>query len=110
MIIDNVYYLPSGRIFVARLDDGYRIEFTEMRDVAVDGKLHKEVRETTNPDIIWKHLVPYDKKWLLTVSTQRGCVHNCKFCDVAPLKFRGNLELKEEKLAFPILCKSSRNK
>jgi len=45
MIIENVYYLPSGRIFVARLDDGYKIEFTEMRDVAVDGKLHKEVRE-----------------------------------------------------------------
>lgn len=95
MKIENVLYLPSGRIFLTRTEDGYLIESTEMRDVAVDGKLHKEVRETQDPHIIWKHLVPYNKKWLLTVSTQKGCIHNCKFCDVAPLPFKGNLTQQE---------------
>ena len=95
MDIKNVYYLPSGRIFVSKTADGYLIESTEMRDVAVDGKLHQEVRETTDPKIIWNHLVPYDQKWLLTVSTQKGCTHNCKFCDVAPLPFKGNLSQSE---------------
>jgi 23S rRNA (adenine2503-C2)-methyltransferase len=86
----NVMYLPSGRIFL--LDcGGYTIESTEMRDVSVDGKLHEAVREATDPHIIWKHLVPYKDKWLLTVSTQKGCTHNCKFCDVADLPFKGNL-------------------
>lgn len=91
MKIKNVLYLPSGRIFIQETDDGYIIESTEMRDVAVDGKLHAAVRETQNPQEIWKHLVSYEKKWLLTVSTQKGCMHKCKFCDVAPLPFRGNL-------------------
>lgn len=91
MKIENVLYLPSGRIFLCRTDDNYLIECTEMRDVSVGGKQHFEVRNTSDPHIIWKHLVPYEDKWLLTVSTQKGCTHNCRFCDVAPLPFRGNL-------------------
>ena len=66
-----------------------------MRDVAVDGKFHKEVREETEASKVWPHLVPYEEKWLLTVSTQKGCAFNCKFCDVAPLKFQGNLSFFE---------------
>lgn len=92
--VDNVYYLPSGRIFVGHFKDDpnrYKIEFTEMRDVAVDGKLHKEVREEVIPEKVWPHLVSYEHKWLLTVSTQMGCTLNCSFCDVAPLEFKGNL-------------------
>ena len=93
--IKNVYYLPSGRVFVATTKDDYLIEFTEMRDVAVDGKLHKEVREETEASKIWPHLVDYKDKWLLTVSTQKGCCFNCRFCDVAPLPFKGNLTTQE---------------
>jgi 23S rRNA (adenine2503-C2)-methyltransferase len=94
MYLKDVLYLPSGRIFISEVD-GYVIESTEMRDVAVDGKLHAAVRETQNPQEIWKHLVPYEQKWLLTVSTQKGCVHNCQFCDVAKLPFEGNLSQRE---------------
>jgi len=105
--IKDVLYLPSGRVFIQEMHDGYIIESTEMRDVAVDGKLHAEVRETQNPQKVWKHLVPYEKKWLLTVSTQKGCVHNCKFCDVANLPFKGNLEQHEiEKQVFNLLTSS----
>ena len=91
MKLEKIFNLPSGRIFIIKTDDGYLIEATEMQDVATDGKLHQEVRESSDPKVIWKHLVPREKKWLLTVSTQKGCVHNCKFCDVAPLPFGGNL-------------------
>lgn len=102
----DVLYLSSGRIFIQKLSDGYIVESTEMRDVAVDGKLHREVRETTDPRVVWKHLLPYTQKWLLTVSTQRGCVHNCKFCDVAPLPFKGNLTQAEieEQIKHLVLC------
>jgi 23S rRNA (adenine2503-C2)-methyltransferase len=95
MKVKDVLYLPSGRIFIQQTEDNYIIESTEMRDVAVDGKLHINVRETQNPQEIWKHLVPYQEKWLLTVSTQKGCTHKCKFCDVAPLPFKGNLSQNE---------------
>ena len=95
MNFKNAYYLPSGRVFVLECDDNYCVECTEMRDVLVGSKEHAEVREATDPKIIWNHLDDYRKKWLLTVSTQKGCIHNCKFCDVAPLPFKGNLNSAE---------------
>jgi adenine C2-methylase RlmN of 23S rRNA A2503 and tRNA A37 len=62
-----------------------------MRDVNIQGKQHLEVRNSNDPHVIWKHLRPFEEKWLLTVSTQKGCTYNCKFCDVADLPFKGNL-------------------
>ena len=91
----DAFYLPSGRIFLLETEDGYPIECTEMRDVMVDSKEHSEVRTSTDPKVIWQHLRPYDEKWLLTVSTQKGCPHDCAFCDVAPLPFKGNLTKDE---------------
>jgi 23S rRNA (adenine2503-C2)-methyltransferase len=104
-MIKDAIYLPSGRIFLSEVD-GYLIESTEMRDVSVDGK-HSKVRESTDVQEIWKHLVPYSKKWLLTVSTQRGCTHNCQFCDVANLPFKGNLTRQQiEQQVYDILLAS----
>jgi len=104
MKIENVLHLPSGRIFLLRTDDGYLIESTEMRDVSVGGKEHQEVRQSNDPHVIWKHLVPFSEKWLLTVSTQKGCTHKCRFCDVAALPFKGNISQYEiEKQVTEIL-------
>ncbi len=89
------YYLPSGRIFLLETADGSPVECTEMRDVATDGKSHAEVRTALDPKVIWRHLVPYEEKWLLTVSTQKGCTYRCTFCDVPNLPFRGNLSQEE---------------
>ena len=91
----NTFYLPSGRVIVSKLQDGTLIESTEMRDVTLDGKNHQIVRETNDPTVIWEHLAPVTEKWLLTVSTQKGCCHKCHFCDVAPLGFNGNLSTEE---------------
>ena len=107
MNIKEVCYLPSGRIFILQTNTGNIIESTEMRDVAVDGKLHSEVRNSLDPHVIWKHLVPFQKKWLLTVSTQNGCPHNCRFCDVAPLPFNGNLTCSEILDQVEILLKNT---
>jgi 23S rRNA (adenine2503-C2)-methyltransferase len=104
MKIKDVLYLPSGRIFL--LDcNGYTIECTEMRDVEVTGS--GAARSTTDVHTIWKHLVPYTDKWLLTVSTQYGCVHKCKFCDVADLPFNGNLVQDDIEEQIQILLHNS---
>jgi len=103
---ENAFYLPSGRIFMLSTKDGYKIECTEMRDVAVGSKQHLEVRTSMDPHVIWKHLVPYQEKLLLTVSTQRGCVHSCQFCDVSPLPFKGNLTQEEIQDQVKFLLKS----
>jgi 23S rRNA (adenine2503-C2)-methyltransferase len=92
---NGAFYLPSGRIFLVETKDKYLVECTEMRDVTVEGKQHEEVRLSQDPRVIWKHLKSYDEKWLLTVSTQKGCVHKCQFCDVPTLPFRGNLSIEE---------------
>ena len=89
--VKEIFYLPSGRIFLMQTEDGSIIESTEMRDVSVGGKKHIEVRNSLDPTVIWKHLVNYKEKWLLTVSTQKGCSFKCKFCDVADISFKGNL-------------------
>jgi 23S rRNA (adenine2503-C2)-methyltransferase len=101
MQFKNAFYLPSGRVFL--LDcDGFPVECTEMRDVTVGGKDHEEVRTSNDPHVIWNHLKPYNEKWLLTVSTQKGCPHKCKFCDVAGLGFSGNLTVEQilEQVSF----------
>jgi len=95
MKFENSFYLPSGRIFLLKTNDNYPIECTEMRDVSVNGKDHYEVRNSLDPHVIWNHLKPYNDKWLLTVSTQKGCAHSCEFCDVTQLKFKGNLTQNE---------------
>ena len=95
MLYKESFYLPSGRVFMLETEDGYPVECTEMRDVSVNGKEHKEVRNSTDPHVIWNHLKPYEDKWLLTVSTQKGCSFNCLFCDVANLQFKGNLSKEE---------------
>lgn len=95
LLYKNAFYLPSGRVFLLETKERYPIECTEMRDVSVQGKEHYEVRNTQDPHIIWNHLKPYEEKWLLTVSTQKGCTHSCHFCDVSELPFKGNLSQDE---------------
>ena len=95
MNFKNAFYLPSGRVFLLETLDKYPIECTEMRDVSVGGKEHEVVRESLDPHVVWKHLVPYEDKWLLTVSTEKACRFNCHFCDVASLKFGGHLTKHE---------------
>jgi len=106
MDVKNVFYLPSGRVFLLNLD-GYLVECTEMRDVLIQGKENYAVRNSSDPHVIWKHLRIYEDKWLLTVSTQRGCPHNCKFCDVAGLPFRGDLTLHEIEQQVRVLLEST---
>lgn len=36
------------------------------------------------------HCMPLSEKWVITLSTQYGCVMGCTFCDVPNVKFRGN--------------------
>ncbi len=95
MIFKNSFYLPSGRVFLLETEDGFPIECTEMRDVNVKGDNHYDVRNSQDPHVIWNHLKPYEDKWLITVSTQKGCAHQCHFCDVTQLKFKGNLTQDE---------------
>lgn len=39
--------------------------------------------------------VDLSKKWVATISTQKGCPMHCKFCDVPKFGFYGNASIEE---------------
>ncbi len=41
--------------------------------------------------------MPLSEKWVITLSTQYGCVQKCKFCDVPNVKFNGNASFDDLK-------------
>lgn len=44
--------------------------------------------------------MPLQEKWVITVSTQYGCVQKCVFCDVPNVPFRGNATFDDLKRQF----------
>jgi 23S rRNA (adenine2503-C2)-methyltransferase len=66
---------PLGQLYLARLsgERGRLIEFVD----------------TVEPG------VPKDKKWVLMLSTQVGCVIGCRMCDGGAMGWRGNLTAGE---------------
>jgi len=39
--------------------------------------------------------MPLSEKWVVTLSTQYGCIMKCNFCDVPNVKFRGNASFQD---------------
>lgn len=39
--------------------------------------------------------VDLSKKWVATISTQKGCPMHCKFCDVPKFGFYGNASIED---------------
>lgn len=54
----------------------------------------KEINGVANTE------VDLSKKWVATISTQKGCPMKCKFCDVPKFGFFGNVSIEE--LAYQI--------
>ena len=92
----KVYYLPIGRVFVLKTSDGYLIETTEMRTVNASGLMLEDIKQC------WEEIVDYKDKWIMDISTQKGCPYKCLFCDVPKNRFKGNLTKDEiiEQISF----------
>ena len=68
--------VPTGDIMVVQGDKG-PIEFLSIGDY---GKEVNVNRDTAVPDNL--PLIPFERKWVITISTQYGCSMGCSFCDV----------------------------
>ncbi|MFI5349498.1 MAG: isochorismatase family protein [Elusimicrobiota bacterium] len=66
---------PLGRLYLARLS-GARERLVEFVDTVEPG-------------------VAKDRKWVLMISTQVGCVIGCRMCDGGAMGWRGNLSASE---------------
>ena len=83
----------TGKIYV---DIKNRLEFLTVGDYGKENNIKanflgitKEINGVANTE------VDLSKKWVATISTQKGCPMKCKFCDVPKYGFYGNVSIKE---------------
>lgn len=83
----------TGKIYV---DIKNGLEFLTVGDYGKENNikanflgLTKEINGVANTE------VDLSKKWVATISTQKGCPMKCKFCDVPKYGFYGNVSIKE---------------
>lgn len=88
----------TGKIYV---DSDRKLEFLTVGDYGKENNikanflgLTKEINGVANTE------VDLSKKWVATISTQKGCPMHCKFCDVPKFGFHGNISIEE--LAYQI--------
>lgn len=83
----------TGKIYV---DTEHNLEFLTVGDYGKENNikanflgLTKEINGVANTE------VNLSKKWVATISTQKGCPMNCKFCDVPKFGFYGNASIED---------------
>ena len=83
----------TGKIYV---DADRKLEFLTVGDYGKENNikadflgLHKEINGVAHKD------VDLTKKWVATISTQKGCPMKCKFCDCPRYGFHGNATVED---------------
>lgn len=83
----------TGKIYV---DRERRLEFLTVGDYGKENNikanflgLHKEINGVQHRDVDLSY------KWVATVSTQKGCLMKCRFCDCPKYGYHGNVSRKE---------------
>jgi 23S rRNA (adenine2503-C2)-methyltransferase len=75
--------VPTGDILVVEGDRG-QLELVSLGDYGKDVNLKCDALGLSNAPEQVRHteLLPLEKKWVITISTQYGCSMGCSFCDV----------------------------
>ena len=94
----SIVHTHTGKIYV---DKERKLEFLTVGDYGKENNIkadflgmHKEINGVANTE------VDLTKKWVATISTQKGCPMKCKFCDCPRFGFHGNATVHE--LAYEI--------
>lgn len=96
----------TGKIYV---DTEKKLEFLTVGDYGKENNikadflgLTKEINGVANTE------VDLSKKWVATISTQKGCPMKCKFCDVPRFGFHGNASLMNWPIRLELSLKMNR--
>lgn len=92
----KIYPLPTGSLFV----DDYSKGPLETLSIGDYGKAHNVKADFLGytrriegvPDTF---CMPLSEKWVVTLSTQYGCVMACTFCDVPKVEWKGNASVED---------------
>lgn len=89
----EVFYTHTGKIYV---DKERKLEFLTVGDYGKENNikanflgLHKEINGVQHRE------VDLADKWVATISTQKGCMMQCKFCDCPRYGYHGNVRRHE---------------
>ena len=100
------YTLPTGYLIVDDYSKG-KLETLSIGDYGkhVNVKadflgLTKEINGVADGECM-----PLSEKWVITLSTQYGCVQKCNFCSVPNVKFRGNASYHDLKDQLDVALK-----
>lgn len=96
--IDQKYVIPTGYLFTGNYSKG-ALETLSIGDYGKKFNVkadflgyHDEIAGVPNT-----HCMPLSEKWVVTISTQYGCVMRCTFCDVPNVKWSGNAPFEDLK-------------
>lgn len=70
------FKVPTGDILVVQGENG-PIELLSIGDYGKEVNLNQDVVVGDS-----RPLIPFERKWVITISTQYGCSMRCSFCDV----------------------------
>lgn len=83
----------TGKIYV---DDERKLEFLTVGDYGKENNikasflgLNKEINGVKHKPVDLRN------KWVATISTQKGCLMKCRFCDCPKYGFHGNASLED---------------
>ena len=89
-ILQNIK-VPTGNILVVSGENG-KLECLSLGDYGKDNNIVADFLGLDRKLDKVEHtkLLPLEEKWVITCSTQYGCIQKCNFCDVPNVKFGGN--------------------
>jgi len=76
MPVERRVMVPTGDIMVVHGEKGL-LEFLSIGDYGKEVNLNQDGAVGDNLP-----LIPFERKWVITISTQYGCSMGCSFCDV----------------------------
>lgn len=83
----------TGKIYV---DTEHRLEFLTVGDYGKENNIKADFLGLTKEiNGVENTAVDLSKKWVATISTQKGCPMHCKFCDVPKFGFYGNASIED---------------
>lgn len=95
--MEKIIKVPTGKIFVIDGENG-KIESLSLQDYGQPKNCKAQflgLNEDINGVDNGNELLPFEDKWVITISTQYGCSCNCKFCDVPKVKHNGNISFHD---------------
>jgi 23S rRNA (adenine2503-C2)-methyltransferase len=78
------YKTPTGHICIMKGELGLPLEFLSLGDYGQEKNIKADFLGLTSEINGVPHgdLLPLEKKWVITISSQYGCSMGCRFCDV----------------------------